>query len=186
MSLSTRPHRKRLSVRELVIFAMLGALTFCSDLLMDALPNIHLVGLFITVFTLVFRVKALFPLYVYVALSGVSAVIYGGILWWVPYLYVWTVLFGVILLIPKRIPRPLIFLLAHLFTTLHGLAYGTLYAPVQAVLFHLDFRGMLAWIAAGIPFDLIHAIGNFAFGFFIYPLTVLLEKLTYGKSRYAK
>ena len=186
MSSSIPSRSKGLTLRELVIFAMLGALTFCSDLLMDALPNIHLVGLFITTFTLVFRVKALLPLYVYVALSGISAVLYGGILWWVPYLYVWTVLFGIILLIPRRIPRSLVFILAHLFTTLHGLAYGTLYAPMQAVLFHLDFRGMLAWIAAGIPFDLLHAVGNFAFGFFIYPLTVLLEKLTYGKSQYEK
>lgn len=186
MSSSIPSRNKGLTLRELVIFAMLGALTFCSDLLMDALPNIHLVGLFITTFTLVFRVKALFPLYVYVALSCISAVLYGGILWWVPYLYVWTVLFGIILLIPKRIPRPLIFILAHLFTTLHGLAFGTLYAPVQALMFGFDIKGMLTWIAAGFSFDILHAAGNFAFGFFIYPLTVLLETLTYGKSRNAK
>lgn len=179
---SSMPRRKGLTLRELVIFAMLGALMFCSDLLMDALPNIHILGLLISSFTLVYGVKALFPIYVYVGLSAVSAILYGGILWWVPYTYVWTVLWGLIMLLPSRLPKRATFILAHLLTVLHGLAFGALYAPVQARLFGLDFRGMLAWIAAGFLFDLVHAVGNFAFGFFIPPLTKLLERLTYGKS----
>ena len=178
---SSIQRRKGLTLRELIIFAMLGALMFCSDLLLDALPNIHLLGLFISSFTLVYGVKALFPIYVYVGLSAVSAILYGGILWWVPYTYVWTVLWGLVMLLPARLPKRAAFLLAHLLTTLHGLAFGTLYAPVQALLFGLDFRGMLAWIAAGLAFDLVHAVGNFVFGFFIPPLTALLERLTYGK-----
>ena len=183
MNLSTRSHRKRLSVRELVIFAMLGTLMFLSDLLMEALPNIHLLGLFIAAFTLTYGVKALVPIYVYVFLIGLSG---GFNLWWLPYTYIWAVLWGLVMLIPRRLPRPLFFVLVHAVTVLHGLAFGTLYAPAQALMWGLDLRGMLAWIVAGLSFDLIHAIGNFVFGFFIYPLTVLLERLSYGKSRFAK
>ena len=183
MNLSTPARNKLLSVRELVIFAMLGTMMMLSDLLMEALPNIHMLGLFIAAFTLTYGIKALFPIYVYVFLLGLSG---GFNLWWLPYLYIWTVLWGVVMLIPKRLPRPMLFVLIHAAVTLHGLAFGTLYAPVQALVFGLDLKGMLAWIAAGLTFDVIHAVGNFAFGFLIYPLTVLLEKLTYGKSRYAK
>ncbi len=183
MSLSIHSRRKHLSVRELVVFSMLGTLMFCSDLLMEALPNIHILGLLIAAIALTYGVKALFPIYVYVVLIGLSG---GFNLWWLPYTYIWTVLWGLVMLIPKRLPHKVLFPTVHLLVVLHGLAFGTLYAPAQAIFFGLDFQGMLAWIAAGLTFDLIHAAGNFAFGFFIYPLTVLLETLTYGKSRYAK
>lgn len=183
MNSSTRPLRKALSVRELVFFALLGTLMFLSDLLMEALPNIHLLGLFVAAITLTYGTKALFPIYVYVVLIGLSG---GFNLWWLPYTYIWTILWGLIMLIPKRLPRKLLFPIVHLLITLHGLAFGTLYAPAQALLFGLDLQGMLAWIVAGLSFDIIHAVGNFIFGFFVYPFTVLLGKLTYGKSRYAK
>jgi hypothetical protein len=169
-----------------VIFALLGAIMVISDVMMEALPNIHLLGLFVATFTLVYRFKALIPIYVYVGVYGVYGILFGGLLWWFPYLYIWTILWAAVMLIPKWLPRPLVFILAHIAVTLHGLAFGTLYAPAQAMLFHLDFRGMLAWIAVGFPFDVIHAAGNFAFGFFIAPLTKLLELLSYGKRRTTK
>ena len=177
MSSSTRAHRKALSVRETVIFSMLGALMTVSDLLMEALPNTHLLGLLIAAFTLTYGVKALFPIYVYAVLIGLFS---GFGLWWIPYLYIWTLLWGAVMLIPKRLPTPLRFILAHAVTVLHGLAFGTLYAPVQALMFGLDFAGTLAWIVAGFSFDLIHAVGNFVFGFFIFPLTRLLCRLSHN------
>ena len=44
-------------------------------------------------------------------------------------------------------------------------------------MYGLDWRGMLAWIAAGFPFDLIQAAGNLAVGLLILPLSELLKKL---------
>lgn len=173
MSSSTRP-RKLLSVRELVIFAMLGTMMFLSDLIMEGLPNIHLLGMFIAVFTIVYRAKALFPIYVYVFLLGLSS---GFNAWWVPYLYLWPILWGLVMLIPRRLPRPLYFVLVHAVTVLHGLAFGALYAPAQALMYGLSFASMLKWIAAGLSFDILHAVGNFTFGFFIYPLSKLLTRL---------
>ena len=60
---------------------------------------------------------------------------------------------------------------------LHGLAYGTLYAPWQALAFGLSWEGMLTWIAAGLPFDALHAAGNLAAGLLILPLSRLLKRL---------
>ena len=60
---------------------------------------------------------------------------------------------------------------------LHGLSFGLLYAPFQAFIFGLSFQGTLAWIIAGLPFDIIHGMGNFFSGILILPLTSLLKKL---------
>ena len=46
------------SLRELTVYAMLGSIMFCSKVIMEALPNIHLLGMFTMTFTLVFRKKA--------------------------------------------------------------------------------------------------------------------------------
>ena len=66
--------KKFLSAKELILFSMLGTIIFLSDILMEALPNIHGVAMFIALFTLFFRAKALIPIYVYVLLNG----LYGG------------------------------------------------------------------------------------------------------------
>lgn len=164
----------RSRILEMCVFAMLGALLFCSKVIMEFLPNIHLIGMLTMVYTLVFRTKALIPIYINVFLVGV----YGGFsLWWIPYLYIWTILWGVTILLPKKMPKFLCCVVYPLICGLHGFAYGTLYAPAQAIMFGLDFEAMIAWIIAGIPWDIIHGIGNLCFGLFIFPFAELLGKL---------
>ena len=156
------------------IFSMLGALMFCSKIIMEFLPNIHLLGMFVMVFTLVFRTKALIPLYINVMLIGV----YGGFnLWWIPYLYIWTILWGITMLLPKNMPCGVACVVYPAVCCLHGLAYGTLYAPAQALMFNLDLDGMIAWIIAGLPWDVVHAVGNLISGFLIVPFAEFLKKL---------
>lgn len=166
-----RPSRRPF---ELVVFAMLGALMFASKLIMEVLPNIHLLGMLTVTYTVVFRARALFPIYIYVLLNG----LFGGFsLWWVPYLYVWTVLWGVTMLLPRRMPRRLAALVYPAVCALHGFAFGTLYAPAQALLFGLDFEETLLWIASGLPFDLIHGVSNLFTGLLILPFSELLSRL---------
>ena len=164
----------RISVRELAVFAMLGTIMFCGDIFMEWAPNIHFVGVLTVVYTVVYRSRALIPLYVYVFLNGVYA---GFGLWWVPYLYIWTVLWGVVMLLPRNMTRKLAVPVYMAVCSLHGLAFGTLYAPFQALAFGLNFQGTLAWIAAGLPFDAIHAVGNLAGATLVVPLAELLRRL---------
>ena len=147
---------------------------FISKIVMEGLPNVHLLGALTITYTLVYRWRALIPIYIYVLLNGLFA---GFNAWWVPYLYIWAILWGVTMLLPRRMPKWLACVLYPLLCGIHGFAYGTLYAPAQAIMFGLDLSGMLAWIAAGIPFDIIHGISNFAIGLLIYPLSTLLRKL---------
>ncbi len=157
------------------IFAILGNIMFLSKLLMEFLPNIHLVGTLIVAYTLVYRVKALIPIYVYVFLTG----LYGGFsLWWMPYLYIWTILWGMVMLLPRNLNPKIGAILYPIVACLHGLLYGTLYAPAQALMFDLNLEQTLIWISAGFYFDLIHGIGNLVLGFLIYPLVKLLTRLS--------
>lgn len=158
----------------MTVFAMLGTVMFISKLVMEALPNIHLLGMFIMVYTIVYRVKALIPIYVFVFLTGIYA---GFSLWWIPYLYIWVILFLATMLLPKKMPKWLCCIVYPIVCSLHGLAYGTLYAPAQAIMFGLDFNGMIAWIIAGLPWDVIHAGGNFVAGLLILPLSEFMKKL---------
>lgn len=159
---------------ELVLFAMLGAIMFCAKVIMQALPNIHLAGLLIMVYTLVFRAKALIPIYIYVILEGI---VFGFTMWWVPYIYVWTVLWGATMLLPKNMPGPVKWIVYPVVCGLHGLLFGTLFAPAMALMMKMNFKSMIAWIAAGLPFDAVHGLSNFAAGFLVVPLADVMSKL---------
>jgi len=148
---------------------------FISHMVMIWIPSVHLIGLFIAAYTLTYRVRALLPIYVYVMIFGA---LYGFSSWWIPYLYIWLPLWGIFLLIgrfniPVKVKIPVYMFLC----ALHGLSFGILYAPFWALIFGLSFQGMVAWIIAGIPFDVTHAISNFAAGALIVPLSELLKKL---------
>ena len=158
----------------MAVFAMLGALMFCSKLIMELIPNVHLLGMFTMVYTLVFRKKALIPIYIYVILNGLYA---GFSMWWIPYLYIWTILWAITMLLPERMPTKVKCVVYPAVCCLHGIAFGTLYAPAQAIMFGMNSKQMLAWIVAGLPWDLVHGIGNLFAGMLILPLSGLLQKL---------
>lgn len=160
----------KLTIKEMTLFGMLGAVMYCAKVFMEFLPNIHLLGVFTVAFTIVYRKKALYPIYVYVMLNGLFA---GFNMWWIPYLYLWTVLWGVTMLLPKNAPKVAYMLIC----SAHGFLFGVLYAPIQAIMFGLDFRGMIAWIAAGFPYDCIHGVGNLCVSILIVPIVKLLRKL---------
>lgn len=165
----------RITVREMVLFALLGALMFCSKILTEALPNVHLLAMLTIAYTVVFRVKALYPIYTFVLLSGLF---YGFGLWWVPYLYLWTILWAVVMLLPRHMPAKAAVPVYMITACLHGLCYGTLYAPFQALAFGLSFQGMIAWILAGLPWDVAHGIGNLCAATLTVPVITALRRAT--------
>ena len=162
----------KINIKEITLFGMLGGLMYISKIIMEFLPNVHLIGTFIVAFTVVYRQKALFPIYIFVFITGL---LNGFSSWWIPYLYVWTVLWGMTMLLPKKIPnkfRPIIYMLI---SALHGFLYGTLYAPVHALLHGFNARMMVAWIVSGLPFDFTHGVSNFFCGLLIVPIISALK-----------
>ena len=171
--------RRETSTFELVLFAMFAALMFCSKLIMEAFPNLHLLGMFTMLLTVTFRAKALIPIYIYVLLNGVYA---GFNMWWVPYLYIWTVLWAITMLLPRNMPKKVAMVVYPAVCALHGFAYGALYAPAQAFMFGLNFQQTVAWIISGIPFDIIHGVSNIFTGMLVLPLSELLRKMLKRRS----
>lgn len=153
---------------------MLAAIMLCSKLVMEALPNIHLLGVLTVAYTVVYRRKALIPIYLYVFLNGLIS---GFSAWWMPYLYIWTLLWGVVMLLPRNMSRKNKIWVYPLICSAHGFLFGILYSPAQAIIFGLSFKQTLAWIVAGLGFDFIHGIGNLAVGLLILPLSDLLFKI---------
>ena len=150
---------------------MLGSVMFASKMIMEVLPNIHLLGMLTMALTVTYRFKALIPLYIYVMLQG----LYSGFnAWWFPYIYVWTVLWGLTMLIPRKIPRMVRGIIYPILCSLHGYAFGILYAPGQALMFGYIFEETLAWIAMGLAFDITHGISNIFTGLLVLPFSELL------------
>ncbi len=151
---------------------MLGAIMYASKILMEFLPNVHLLGTFVVATTVVYRRKALYPIYVYVFLNGLFA---GFSLWWFPYTYIWTILWGAVMLLPRNMPKKIAPIVYIAVCSLHGFLFGTLYSVAQALMFGLDAKGWIAWIVAGIPWDIVQGVGNLFAGFLIMPIISILK-----------
>lgn len=163
-----------ITLKEIAVFALLGTVMFVSKMLMEFLPNIHLLAVFTIAFTAVYRAKALFPIYVYVFLNGLIA---GFNLWWIPYLYIWTVLWGAVMLVPRNLPKKVTYIIYTVLCVLHGICFGLLYAPSQALFFGLNFSQTFVWVIAGLPFDLIQAVGNGVLSLLIMPIVSALKRI---------
>ena len=169
-----------MQTKELVIFSMLGTLMYCSKVIMSVLPNIHLLGMLTMTYTVVYRTKALIPIYIYVMLDGLFS---GFNFWWLPYVYIWTILWAITMLLPKKMPLKIAAIVYPIICALHGFAFGTLYAPAQALMFGLNLEQTIAWIIAGIPFDAIHGVSNIFTGMLVVPFSELMKKLSGNQSR---
>lgn len=168
----------RISIKELVLFALLGTIMFVSKIIMEPLPNIHILAALVTTYTIVYRVKALIPIYVFAAINLTYAFFYSSPLWALPYFYIWTILWGVVMLLPKSMPKRVALPVYMVVCAIHGFLYGTLYAPAQALMFGLSFKGTIAWIISGLPFDAIHGIGNIVCSLLVLPLSSALKHTT--------
>ena len=170
----SRRKKTILTIYEIAVFGMLGALMMVSDLLMNIIPNVHLVGVMIVVITLVYRWKALFPIYVYVLLIGL---VEGAGLWFT-YCYVWAILWAMVMLLPKRMPKWLAPVAYALVCGLHGFAFGFLLIPYQMTLVSFTFKQALVWWQFGfLTADIPHGIGNLVGSTLVVPLVTLIRKL---------
>lgn len=158
----------------MVLFSMFGTIMFISKVILAVLPNIHLLAFFTMSFTVVYRKKAIVPIFVYILLEGISQ---GFSVWWIQNIYIWPLLFLITLLVSRNLTKKKAMIVLPVICSLHGFLFGVLCSPVQFIFFSFDIKSTVSWIIAGFPFDLIHGISNLILGFFIYPFTLLLYKL---------
>ena len=160
---------RKLSGRETVTFALLGAVMFVLKMVMAGLPNIEPVSLLLIAYTLTFGKKALWPLYTYVALEFL---VWGVGLWNINYVYVWALLFAVAWIF-RHMQSPLGWAVL---SGGFGLLFGLLCAPVYWVTG--GWGAAVSWWVSGIPFDLLHCVGNFVGTLLLLrPCCAVLERL---------
>lgn len=156
--------------------ALATALAFSLQIAMASLPNIEPVSLLVLLFTLHFRKKTLLMIYAFALLEGIW---YGFHLWWVMYLYVWTILWGVVMALSAG-----------------GRRHGALFWAVVSGLFGLSFgffcsfpyvalggiQMAWSWWMAGLVFDVAHGVGNFVLALVLfYPLDRVMTALRLGE-----
>ncbi len=158
------------TTRQLAVAALMATILVVSKYAFDALPNIELVSLFIIVYALELPRLALPAVFGYLMLYGL---LNGFGTWWLPQLYIWPLLyFGVRAL--HKIDSTIVFAV---FSGFFGLTYGALYALSNIIT--MGIYGAITWWVAGIPFDLLHCIGNFTVAIILLkPLRAVFRKCT--------
>lgn len=153
----------------IVTMGLLGAILLVGQLAMSPLPNIEPVTTLIIIYTLIYKKKVFFSIYIFVLLEGL---IFGFGIWWVSYLYIWSIL-ALLVLALHRLHS------AVLWAVVSG-AFGLLFGALCAIPYLISGGpgAAFAYWSAGIPYDILHCGGNFVLTLALYkPLTLLLKKL---------
>ncbi|MBQ2780872.1 MAG: hypothetical protein IJF42_04860 [Clostridia bacterium] len=163
------PTDSRTKLRDLAVLGMFTALLIIGKEAMSFLPNIEPVTLLLLLLAERYRFKALLPVYAFVLVEGF---LYGVHMWFIAYLYVWTI--WVLLVIALR-------RFSHfLFWAVAAAVYGLLFGVLTSVPYFVTggIGGGIAYIVGGLSFDIIHCVGNFAMVMILYiPLKMLLDRL---------
>ena len=160
---------KRLTIREITLFAVLGALTFALQVAMAPLPNIEPVSLLVMLYAATFGWKCLYPVYVFVVME---ILFYGISTWNIYYLYVWAIL-AILAILFRKMEDPLGWAIL---SGAFGLAFGALCGITD--IFIYGFPVAVAKWVSGIWFDLLHCGGNFVMALLLFaPMRKLLGKL---------
>lgn len=159
---------KHLNTKELVGMGMMTAAAFAGQIAMSFLPNIEIVTLLFILYTLVLGKKVFLVIYAFVLLEGIF---YGFGLWWLNYLYIWTILAIVVLMFRKQDSV----LFWSIISGFYGLTYGALCSLIY--LFIGGPNTAFAYWVSGLGFDVTHCIGNVVVCLILFkPLRYVLEK----------
>lgn len=169
--------KKGISIYDICLIGMMVAVIEVCKVAFSFLPNIELTSFWLILFTLFFGWKIVLVVPVFILIEGT---IYGFGLWWIMYLYVWPLLVLLAWLCRKQESVWFWSILSGAF----GLAYGFLCAIPYVVIGTGDggiMNGLYAgftWWVAGIPWDIVHGVGNFVIMMVLYkPVRGVLEKV---------
>ncbi|MCI8478819.1 MAG: hypothetical protein HFE97_10885 [Oscillospiraceae bacterium] len=156
-------------VRQVTVVGLLGALLTVTKLALAWLPNIEPVSLLILVYAAVLGRRAFGAVFVFVVLE---VMLWGLNLWTLNYLYVWPLLVFLAYLLRRQESVLGWAVLAGAFGLSFGGLCALLYLPLEGWHYALVY-----WIQ-GIPFDLLHCVGNFVLTLVLFrPCRRVLDRL---------
>lgn len=161
---------RRSFARKAALFGLLGGAMFAAKMAMAPWPNIEPVSLLVMLYAVCFGWQGLYAVCLYVLLEFA---LWGVGLWSACYLYVWPVLFCLARLL-RRMGSPFGWAaLSGCFGLLFGALCALVYWPVGGWAF------ALSWWVSGLPWDLVHGVGNFVIALVLFrPLRHLLTRLS--------
>lgn len=156
-------------IKDIAYTGMMIAVLEAVKQALASVPNVELVSFFIVIFTIYYGWKVVPAVYAFVF---IEFFVWGFGIWSISYLYVWMVLVIITMLFHKKNN-------VFLFSAISG-AFGISFGGLCAVtnLFMTGLHAAFGWWLAGIPFDIVHGISNFALCLTLYvPIRKLFDKL---------
>lgn len=181
-AVKTGGRRHSLTARDIAMIGMMTAVIVASKEALSFLPNIELVSFWMIMFTLYFGWRVWFVVPIFIILE---CAIYSFGIWNLMYLLAWPVLVLIAWLLRRVDSAWLWAIISGAF----GLSYGFLCTLVYAF-FMIRSSGVAvglstaaAWWVAGIPYDIVHCIGNFALMLALYhPIRKVMSILINGRA----
>ena len=167
---------RRHVAQDVATAALMVAIIEVCKLFMQGLPNIEMTSFLVILFSLRFGRLSLYVIPAFILIEGL---IYGFGLWWIMYLYAWPLL----ALVARAFSRVDSVFFWSMVSGVFGLLFGLLCAIPYFFIglpggFSAGLMQMFSWWIAGIPFDLIHGISNFALMLALYrPISALLRRM---------
>ena len=159
--------KHRLSILDIAEIGLMVAVIEASKAALMAFPNIETTTFWLIMFTLFFGWKVVVVVPVFILIEGQ---IYGIHLWWIMYLYAWPLL----VLLTRLLRRNRSALLWAVFSGAFGLSFGALCSIPYFFIgwaggtIKNGFLNAASWWVAGIPWDIIHCVGNFVIMLALY------------------
>ena len=167
----------RTTARDIAFIGMMVAVIEVCKMAFSFLPNIELTSFWLIMFGIYFGRKVLFVVPVFILLEGM---VYGFGLWWIMYLYAWPMLVAIVLIFRKK--QNILFW--SLLSATYGLFFGILCAIPYVVIgmggtnLQSGLYAGFTWWIAGIPWDIVHCIGNFVVMMVLYtPIGNVLKRI---------
>lgn len=168
----------KITIKDICLIGIMVAVIEVCKAALTFLPNIELTTFWLILFTLFFGRKVTFVVPVFILIEGC---IYGFGSWWIMYLYTWPLLVLVAWINRKQESVWFWSVLSAVFGLLFGLFCSIPYMVLGA--WDGGIRGGLyagfTWWVAGIPWDIVHGIGNFVLMLVLYkPVRMIMKRVT--------
>lgn len=176
MKAETVKGKKKITAKDIALVGMMIAVIEVCKFALANVPNVELTTFWIIMFTLYFGKRIFYVIPAFVLFEGV---VYGFQMWWIMYLYAWPLLAVMTLMMRKKNTYFRSVLLSCIFGLLFGLLCSIPYIFTGAFDGGLmnGFRVAFTWWIAGIPFDLVHGIGNLVIMLILYhPVKKAMQK----------
>ena len=169
--------KAKLTIQNIAMIGMMVAVIEVCKAALSFLPNIELTTFWLIMFTIFFGWKIVFVVPVFILIEGS---VYGFGLWWLMYLYVWPLLVLIAWIFRKKDNVWFWAILSGAF----GLSFG-FFCSFPYVVIGAGNGGLrnglyaaFTWWVAGIPWDIVHCVGNFVLMLILYkPIRSVMKKM---------